>query len=1510
MKISSLRWRVMVAVLATPFLCWAQPSFVCAGYEPPVANGAPRAKLVPTGLSSMGQARALVIFAAFAGEVPAGEKAPVWAERLFNAQWPGSLAHFYRTMSFAQFDLQGLVLPRRYISERTAAQFLNDNTSLHSPYGRFAREIVAQVDRDIDFGLYDNDGPDGEPNSGDDDGIVDYIFMNLRSVPRGFIRGGATGTAGLGLGEIYKTNDRRPNGKPILVHSGVPYGSLMQQGSFSQTVGVMAHEFGHALGLPDLYDVSYANPADDSAGIGRWGLMAWGAHGWNGGDGPAGFSAWSLERLGWIGRGNSRLIEVVEEGELRVEDLFAGGRIYKVHLPSQSRQTAFRNGRAYFQLDEGYLLLEQRSRRAHYYNRGLPGEGLLVWHVKPEIANNGDERAKAVDLVCADGLRDGGDDLDFWAHDGVYAAAHGGNQGDAGDIFDGVRDRQFDLGSNPSIHSVGDFASAALRPLSLRMRREGRAMRVQVRPPLWAGIIRQVELRQLMLSPEADPSASTLLQVKVLQGRTVIWSGSIELEAGGVLYRPDVELVMSAEVGLGTVISAEESVPVRAVVRTGRVVAADLVVYHRDSAKVVAELPMWRQGEAFSALFQRALLGKYDLALRLHSPDGATVFAAERLALNVRFEKWQPLLIVYNERVLTARRKAFDRALDQVLDERGIDANRVERGEAWGLGAGLLERYIGPGRAVVWLGRTISVQTSDVLARFLDQGGHLLATGLNFYRSPGSRLRERLPFARAAVPGISVLDGTSLSTLTSLPRIQHAALYELTAAAEPLLKNAFGDAAAVRVDNGLYRMVYYAFDLFSIAGAAQRDLLGDAVDFLRFAPLEGQLFIRGLENVEPLAGLDEIRPRLWVKNTGDGLGAAFSVGYEIHGSNGPLAARRMRVAALRPGESRLIELPSWTPPGEGRYRFEFSLRDASTGRRWDALEQTVDRLDLRGQFAAQTQVADTLGNGAAFFDYDADGDLDIYLVRIGRANRLYRNDRGALVEVAQTVGLANGGQGRAMALGDYDADGDLDLYLVNEQTRSTPGLNQLLRNEDGRFVDVTAALAPGAVLEDANSGRSAGFFDYDSDGDLDLYLVNAFGGQSSANRLFDNEGGQFSEMASAVGLADAHNGRGLAIGDYDNDGDPDVYVASHLGNARGAIYRNEVSTTGSFTALGAELGIDFAANEVGAVFGDYDNDGDLDLFVSNETGGNILWRNDQLGAGGRRETRFERVSADLGSRGIGAAFLDYDNDGDLDLVATAITRGYEGDQLYHNLGAGRLVEVGSLLGLREESFGRGLAIGDYDGDGLQDVLVADSRRTTLYRNGLQAAPWLEVELQGSAANRYALGARVELLVGGRRQLRELQSSYGYSSQVQPRLHFGLAGAAAVDSIKILWPDGRQSFAIGILANQRLLLAHPGAALKRTEPPQRISLDFAYPNPFNAETSIAFYLAAPGPVRLEIYNAVGQKVRTLVDETRLAGRHALVWDGRDAAGRSTSSGVYLYRLSAGRETLTRRLLLIK
>ena len=436
-------------------------AFVCAGSGRPDAAGSRSAAgrsvaakaTTATAASTTGTLSALVIFAKFSGESTGADQKPEWADDLLNDDLPGSFAHFYDEMSRGQLRIGGQVLPRRYTSLSPASAYVADRAGVEGKFAVFNLEILEQADRDVDMGQFDNDGPDGVPDSGDDDGYVDVVFINLLTVPRNFFVSTASGFGTLGLESDFLTDDAAAGGEVIRIrsrHSG--HGGTTQRGhTFTITAATMSHEFGHVLGLPDLFDQSSVtasgelDPEVDSAGIGKWGLMGLGTLGWGVENGPNAFCAWSLAQLGWLGQNNERLA-VVDDSMTGVvlEQIDSGGRVFQVPISG-----------------EEYFLIENRQASGSYYNREIPAGGLLLWHVD-EWADNDEERHKQVDLVCADGLYEdagfpgarpdpaaGRDNLDFWSRDSAYSQDHNGNQGDSTDPFDGVRFTRFAHDTNP-----------------------------------------------------------------------------------------------------------------------------------------------------------------------------------------------------------------------------------------------------------------------------------------------------------------------------------------------------------------------------------------------------------------------------------------------------------------------------------------------------------------------------------------------------------------------------------------------------------------------------------------------------------------------------------------------------------------------------------------------------------------------------------------------------------------------------------------------------------------------------------------------------------------------------------------------------------------------------------------------------------------------------------------------------------------------------------------------------
>jgi len=550
-----------------------------------------------------------------------------------------------------------------------------------------------------------------------------------------------------------------------------------------------------------------------------------------------------------------------------------------------------------------------------------------------------------------------------------------------------------------------------------------------------------------------------------------------------------------------------------------------------------------------------------------------------------------------------------------------------------------------------------------------------------------------------------------------------------------------------------------------------------------------------------------------------------------------------------------------------------------------AAEAGLDFVQFNGM-SGQYYMAEVTGSGAALFDYDGDGDLDAFLVqgemlepgaglaratfppRAGTtlADRLFRNDldggppsalRFTDVTVASGFGERADGYGMGVAAGDYDDDGWTDLYVTNF------GPNRLWRNRgDGTFEDVTAA----SGTAEERWSVPAVFFDYDRDGRLDLYVGNyiaeslverticrdftgaqdycgpgAF--ESHTDRLLRNRGdGTFEDVTRRAGLAEA---RGAALGvvaaDFDGDRWPDLYVANDSQpnflwiNRRDGTFRESALLAGTaVNAAGkaeASMGVDAA---------DYDGDGDLDLFMTHLTGEtNTLYANDGRGVFDDATTVSGLGPPSRPYTSFGTAWLDYDNDGDPDLLIAngavkkieALARAgdpfplHQPNQLFRNLGGGRFEEVtaraGEVFALSEVS--RGAAFGDVDDDGDTDVLlVANSGPARLLINQAGArAPWVGLRLVGPSG-RDLLGARVELLREGLPTLvRRVHTDGSFASANDPRVLFGLgdeASAERVRGLRVVWPDGSvETFAAPPLRRYTTLPQGSGSAEREGSP---------------------------------------------------------------------------------------------
>lgn len=414
-------------------------------------------------------------------------------------------------------------------------------------------------------------------------------------------------------------------------------------------------------------------------------------------------------------------------------------------------------------------------------------------------------------------------------------------------------------------------------------------------------------------------------------------------------------------------------------------------------------------------------------------------------------------------------------------------------------------------------------------------------------------------------------------------------------------------------------------------------------------------------------------------------------------------------------------------------------------------------------------------------DYDGDRDLDLFIGFRGRANRLYRNDRGSFTDVAVEAGLADEAETRATAWGDYDSDGDLDVYIgfANEEFP-----NRLYRNDSGVFTDVAAEMG----VSRGGVTRQPAFIDYDGDGDLDLFV--AF--RDRPNSLFRNDGAAFADVTSSSGIGDPRRSVGVAWFDMDGDADLDAFVANQNGDEDG-FYRN--LGDGTFEDVAADLemnqpGRDEALGSVGTAVTDYDNDGDLDLFVPSY-GPDVLWRNNGDGT-------FTNVAPGTPLAGdhhsVSAAWGDYDNDGWPDLYVDTFLSGEAEarDYLFRNV-AGTFEEVTPEVFLTRGA-SHGLAFADYDFDGDLDLALANNHADgehPLYRNEKMQSPagsWLQVGLTNGAGAWTRAGATLVITrpVDGFTSARLLDTGGGYASQGVTPAHFTLPPGAGPLTLSIHW----------------------------------------------------------------------------------------------------------------------------
>ncbi len=549
-----------------------------------------------------------------------------------------------------------------------------------------------------------------------------------------------------------------------------------------------------------------------------------------------------------------------------------------------------------------------------------------------------------------------------------------------------------------------------------------------------------------------------------------------------------------------------------------------------------------------------------------------------------------------------------------------------------------------------------------------------------------------------------------------------------------------------------------------------------------------------------------------------------------------------------------LTLVGQTAPGSSLRVFHFSDIASAAG---------LTRPNVYGSAERNEYILETTGNGAAIFDFDNDGDNDIFIASGSRMNgpdretlpQLYQNDgSGKFVDVAAKAGFTSTGWGQGVCAGDYDNDGWTDLLVTHY------GWNRLYRNRgDGTFEDATAkAMLPTGGIR---WGSGCSFVDYDKDGFLDLFVANYVDldlektpkpGESpncvwkglpvmcgprglplAHNVLYHNRrDGTFEDVSEKAGIRKpgGRYGLGVVAADFNNDGWPDIYVACDM--TASLLYRNRGD--GGFDEVGAEAGVAYNVDGqlqagMGVAVTDYDGNGFLDIVKTNFSGDLPSLYNNEDGA------FFEDVSqpAGLGANqylGWGVLFLDADEDGRPDIlmahghVYPEVDKASIGERyaqrtlLYRNVGDGRFLDISGGAGpaFQTPRPSRGMASGDLDGDGSPEVVVVNMNQPpALLKNQGARSNSVWVRLEGTQSNRSAVGARVTLHASGRRQMQEVHSGGSYYSQSDMALHFGLGENQTVEKLEVRWPSGSVQEWQGLDANQRYTLTEGRRQYRKT-----------------------------------------------------------------------------------------------
>ncbi|MDR3665236.1 MAG: FG-GAP-like repeat-containing protein [Ignavibacteriaceae bacterium] len=546
--------------------------------------------------------------------------------------------------------------------------------------------------------------------------------------------------------------------------------------------------------------------------------------------------------------------------------------------------------------------------------------------------------------------------------------------------------------------------------------------------------------------------------------------------------------------------------------------------------------------------------------------------------------------------------------------------------------------------------------------------------------------------------------------------------------------------------------------------------------------------------------------------------------------------------------------------------------------------------------------------GVAWVDLNNDGLPDLIVSNGGAAgvkqrNFVYMNNgNGTFTKVTSGDIIQDSSISNGATIADYDNDGFPDVFIANRNLEN----NFLFKNINGTsFQKITT----GSIANDGGETNDACWVDYNNDGFVDLYAVNFMGKRF----LYKNNGnGTFTKIDTGLVVTESTTSITCSFGDYDNDNLPDLFIANpNLGNE---LFHNEGN--GYFRKITSDPVVDNIGVSMSGTWGDYDNDGYLDLFVANQQGTkNFLYHNERNGTF-RKITTGDIVN-DI-SWGISGSWVDYDNDGYLDLFVA----NFNGNKnfLYHNDGPPNYTFTKITTGDIVNDVGNSMAAAwaDFDNDGYPDLFVANrgNLNNFLYKNNNSGNNWVNFTCIGTTSNKSAIGTKVRIkakLNGlDTWQLREINSQHGYNSENDLRVSFGIANAAVIDSVLVQWPSGKVDVFTNIIPNKFYKIIE-GSGIQiitgiKNNPgikPLGFNIQQNYPNPFNPSTTIKYSIPSGNNVRIIVNDIMGRQISLLVNEFKSPGEYSVVFNSG-----SIPSGIYFYSLISGSMRMTKKMIIIK